>query len=153
MKSVFRHVRGQVTIEVALLAVLIVIVALLTMDISVLLFGAGNNDRAAREAARAAAQGSSYSAALQLAQAAASSFAADGYFLTTPQVNTSSFVYQDYGGNVPPGGSPYVQVTTTCSARVPAPAFLFGLRIFNGDNAQFTASHAFPIVKTQLYLQ
>ncbi len=147
-----RSCRAHNLIELGAIAVLLVVVAVFCADISVLLIGLSLNERACRDAARAAAQGDSYTASLKLAQAAAAAHAGDGYFVTSPTVDVASFIYQDYAGNPPPMGSPYVQVATANIVRVPAPVLFFNVRVGTGGLMTFRTSYVFPIVKTQLYL-
>lgn len=147
-----RSPRASTTIvELGTIAVLIVVVALFCLNVSVLVVATGSNDRACRDAARAAAQGDSYSNAVQLASAAIQSYRADGYFVQTPQLDLSSFTYQDFGGNPPANISPFVDVTTTCSVRIPAPILIYGIRSLNEGRITFRKSYRFPIIRTRLY--
>lgn len=147
-----RSPKAHNIIELSAIAILLVVVAVFCANISVLLIGASLNERACRDAARAAAQGDSYTTSLKLAQAAVAAHAADGYFVTTPAVETASFIYQDYSGNPPAKGSPFVKVTTANTVRVPAPSLFFNVQTGTGGTMSFKTSYVFPIVKTQLYL-
>ncbi len=143
---------GSAIIELSIIASLLVVITLLCANVGIIALASTINDSACRDAARAAAQASSSSTALKLAQAAIKAHYADGYFVTQPTINTSAFVYQDYAGNPPPATSPYVQVTTSSNVRIPAPIVFFGAKFGSGGSLTFTRTYTFPIVKTQLYL-
>lgn len=145
--------RGSSIIELGTISSMLVVIAVFCANIGILALGSSINDRACRDAARSAAQASNYATALQMAEAALVAHQADGYFITSPQITASGFVYQDYGGNPPSNTSPYVQVTTTNQVRVPAPLFYMGGAVF-GPNGTITCTRTynFPIVKTTLYL-
>lgn len=144
--------KGHNLIELAMLSLLFVVIALLCLDVGYLILGSQVNDRACRDAARAAAQADNSYTALQLAQAAVAPHKGDGYYVGSPTVDRSSFTYEDFGGNPPPNTSPYVSVTTNCSIHLPAPVLFAGSRFGNFSGLQFSKTYVFPIVKTQLYL-
>jgi Flp pilus assembly protein TadG len=148
-----RNRKGTQIIELGCVAIMLVIVTLLGTDVGIMVMGSSTNERACRDAARAAAQGNNYANALQLAQASLRQHRTDGYFLTNPQVDTTNFIYNDFAGNPPPNTSPFVSVTTFMDIRVPAP-IMFAGATFNPGNGQmrFTKTYNFPIVKTTLYL-
>jgi Flp pilus assembly protein TadG len=129
------------------------VVTILSADVGVIMLADSTNDRACRDGARAAAQANNSASALQLAQAAVATHAVNNLFLTSPTVDTSNFVYQDYGGSPPVNTSPYVSVATSIAVKVPAPVF-FGGAVFDPGNGQMTLrkEYTFPIVKTELYL-
>ncbi|MBX9686735.1 MAG: hypothetical protein K2X27_08535 [Candidatus Obscuribacterales bacterium] len=147
-----RNQKAHTLIELSMLSVIFVVIAVLCLDVGYLIMGSEMNDRACRDAARAAAQADNYATALQLARAALIPHTADGYYLSSPTVNSSAFTYQDFGGDPPPNTSPYVSVTTNCNVRVPAPIFFLGSGFLKNGNMQFSKTYVFPIVKTQLYL-
>lgn len=148
-----RRCRGASLVEVAIIGTLLVAVALFSLDIGILVLGSSVNDKACRDAARAAAQASDSTNALKLAQASLKSHKTDGYFITQPAIDMTNFTYQDFAGNAPPDTSPFVEVTTSNTVRVPAPIFFFGAQ-FGGTNGTFTFrnTYNFPIVRTTLYL-
>jgi Flp pilus assembly protein TadG len=152
-KTSARRLYGSGLVEVAAVSCCMIVLVLLCVDIGVLVYGASLNDKACRDAARAAAQGTSYANALALAQAAMTAYQADGTFLTTPTIDTASFTYQDYGGSPPNNTSPYVSVTTTSNAKIPTPVFFRGAS-FGASSSYYTfrRTYDFPIVKLQLYL-
>ncbi len=143
-----RDKRGGSILELAIIAILLVVISLFCVDILVLIIGSGVNERACRDAARMAAQSTNYAGSLVLAQTAVKAFPGDGYFVTTPAVDTASFVYNDFGGNPPVDTSPYVSVTTTAQVRIPAPVFLWGATYMNNGTMVFTKTYTFPIVTT-----
>jgi Flp pilus assembly protein TadG len=144
--------KGHSIIELACVAVFMVVMALLSANIGIVALGASVNDRACRDAARSAAQGSNSTQALALAQAALAAHPADGYFVTQSTLVTADFVYQDYGGSPPTDTSPYVSVTTTNKVRIPAPILFLGCQFGPGGTLTFSRTYTFPIVKTTLYL-
>ena len=143
---------GHTLIELSMLSVLFVVLAVLSLDIGYLLMGSELNDRACRDAARAAAQGDNYATALQLAQTAVIPHNGDGVFVSTPTVDPSVFTYQDFGGDPPPNTSPFVTVTTRTRIKVPAPIFFLGAEFGANGSMSFNKTYTFPIVKTQLFL-
>lgn len=138
--------------EIAACSLFIVVLALLGLDICLAIFGASMNDRACRDAARAAAQANDSVKAYQLAQAALKSHNTDGFFVTQPVMTAGpgDFIYQDYGGSPPPDQTPFVTVTTQCTVRVPAPIFFFGAEFLKNGTAQFRQRYTFPVVKSKL---
>lgn len=152
MRTVSRN-RGHNVIELASIVVVLVIVTLLSVDIGVVMLADSTNDRACRDGARAAAEASNSGTALTLAQAAVNTHAVNNIFLSNPTLDTTNFVYEDYGGNPPPATSPYVSVATLITVHVPAPVFFAGAT-FNPGNGTVTLrkEYTFPIIKTQLYL-
>jgi Flp pilus assembly protein TadG len=148
-----RRITGTNVIEFGCVAIALAVVAVLSADIGVVMLADSTNERACRDGARAAAQGSDSVTALKLAQAAVNTHAPNNLFVSNPIIDTSNFVYQDYAGNPPPNTSPYVSVVTSINVHVPAPVFFYGA-VFNPSNGLMTLrkEYTFPIVKTQLYL-
>lgn len=144
--------RGHTLVELSMLSVLFVIMAVLSLDVGYVLMGSEVNDRACRDAARAAAQGDNYDTALRLAQVAVIPHRADGVYVSSPTVDTAQFTYQDFGGDPPPNESPFVSVTTRANVRIPAPIFFLGSGFGQNGTMQFSKTYVFPIVKTQLFL-
>lgn len=147
-----RSARAHTLIELSMLSILFVIMAILSVDVGYVLMGSEMNDRACRDAARAAAQGDNYATALRLAQTAVIPHKGDGVFVTSPIVDTAQFTYQDYGGDPPPNTSPFVSVTTHANVKVPAPILFLGSGFGTNGSMQFTKTYVFPIVRTQLIL-
>lgn len=144
---------GHVLIELSMLSVLFVVFAVLAVDVCYLIMGSEVNDRACRDAARAAAAADNYTTSLQMARAAVIPHQADGTYVSSPQVDSIAFVYEDFAGSPPENTSPYVSVTTRSTVRVPAPIIFLGSSIFSEGKMQFSKTYIFPIVKTQLYLR
>ncbi len=134
---------------------MLVIVALLAADIGMIMLADSTCERAARDAARAAAAGSDATEAQNMAQACLISHRLNNSFITDPTLDLASFKYDDYGGNPPPDQSPYVEVTTSVSVKLPAP-ILFGQASLNmnsnGGRMALRKRYHFPIIKTKLYL-
>lgn len=153
MKRRARPKTAHSLIELASIAIMLVIVTLLGADIGILMLADSTNERACRDAARAAASANNSATALTLAQTAVVAHQLRNAFVSNPTVDPSCFVYQDFGGNPPPNTSPFVEVTTQTSVRLPAPV-LFGKAEFNPGNGSMVLrkTYTFPIIKTQLYL-
>lgn len=132
---------------------MLAIVVILGVDIGVIMLADSTNDRACRDAARAAAGASDSTTALKRAQTAVLAHAVNSIFLTNPSVDTQNFQYNDFQGNPPPDVSPYVEVATTITVNVPAP-IVFGKASFDPGKGKMVLrkAYTFPIVKTQLYL-
>lgn len=152
-KTTRRRANGHTIIELGCIAGLLVFLSGFCANIGIVALGSSINDSASRDAARAAAQGSSLAQAQQLAQATLRAHIADGYFVTTPTIDTSNFVYEDYNGTPPADTSPFVSVTTSNQVRIPAPILYFGNSFGRQSSTiTFTRTYSFPIVKTTLYL-
>lgn len=152
-KKKTREVNGHALIELSMIASLLVVLSMLCANVGIVSLASSVNDSACRDAARAAAQASNSGAALKLAQAAIKAHQADGYYITQPTIDTTSFVYQDFAGNPPPNTSPYVEITTNSTVRIPAPIVFYGAKFGQNGTVTFTRTYNFPIVKTQLYLK
>jgi hypothetical protein len=151
-KRYYRRQKGHLMFELPMAAFFIILIALITANMSLLLWGINFNDRACRDAARSAAQGSDYDSALKLAKASLKAHKADGFMIEQPELSAGDFVYEDFGGTAPSDISPYVKVKTTTRVRVPAPILLLGL--FPTSNGFMNANciYCFPIVKFKLKL-
>jgi hypothetical protein len=145
--------RGNTIIELAGVSSLLVVIALFCADIGIVSFGASLNDQACRDACRAAAQGSDVATATNMAKASLKAHLADGYFITTPAMKAGGLVYEDFSGSPPPDTSPYVEVTTSNTVRIPAPVLFFGAKFGKGGTMNFSKKYTFPIVRTTLYLK
>jgi Flp pilus assembly protein TadG len=143
---------GHSLIELGAISMFLSVLVIFSVDIGIMMMASSMNDRACRDAARAAAQADTYANALSLAQTALKSYTADGYFVTQPTISTTNFVYQDYAGSPPSNTSPYVSVTTSVQAKVPAPINFFNAKFGANGSYIFTQTYTFPIVRTTLYL-
>lgn len=147
-----KRAKGMAIIELSMIACLLVVLAIVCANVGVVSLASSVIDSACRDAARAAAQASDSAHALALAQAAIRAHRTDGYFISQPTIDTTSFVYQDYGGNPPSDTSPYVEVTTSSTVRVPCPIMFWGAKFEPNGSILFVRTYNFPIVKTTLYL-
>ncbi len=159
--------RGMGSLELAISCFALVVMVCMCLDVGVMMLGNQVVDRAARDAARAAAGQSDAASALNAAKAALVSHKTDGTYITQPQLtNTVSpdFVYQDYGGApfgqpVPaPGsgtaGNPFVVVNVKVDVKLPASVDCLGQYIeqgaLTGGKMTFVRQYQFPIVKQKL---
>lgn len=146
-----RTAHGSNIVELGAIITLMTVIVLFCINAAVVLMAGNINDRACRDAARAAAQASTQTSAQAQAVAALKSYTSSNSFVGSPTLLSSDFVYQDFAGNPPPDTSPFVSVTTTLTAKIPAPAF-WGMTFGSSGNIDMKQTYSFPIVKTQLYL-
>ncbi|MDR3616191.1 MAG: hypothetical protein P4L53_21710 [Candidatus Obscuribacterales bacterium] len=150
-----RSTNGIQTIELAFGSLAIILMTMLALDLLIPMLGNSVLDRAARDAARAAASQGSLSNAIKAANAALASHKTDGFWITQPVLTSTSspaFVYNDYGGD-PTKGNPYVLVTCATTVRMPIPIAMFGSTLNGTDGnggVKFTRAYQFPIIKFQL---
>jgi len=150
----FRAQRGLGLIEIAISCFLMIIMAAFGLDLTLIMLAMSLNDSACRDAARAAAQQSTYSKAVQAAQAQLQVHATGGYWITQPLLASTAapyFVYNDFAGNPPTNTSPYVTVTTTVKIRCPAPLFFFGVSFNQNGMIPYSRRYTFPIIKETFY--
>lgn len=142
-----RSNKGTGMAEVALGTIIMTAMSIFSLDVGTVIYAYSNTDRACRDAARAAAQGTSAVEAMNLARAILKDHAVNSGLISAPRIK--SLVYDDLGGNPPPGVSPTVTVTTTAIAKMPAPITLLGSNLGAGS---FTVAkeYTFPIVKLKL---
>ncbi len=163
MRRPMRNPRGHNAIELASICIIFVVVTVLCLDVGVMILASGTNERACRDACRAAAQATTSATALQAAQAACAAHAAGSqYFATQPTVDVATFQYQDFAATngVPPpplpaSTPPTVTVTTRVDVIVPAPIVFMGLVKFGGpgqNTMTFRKTYVFPIVRAPLFL-
>lgn len=148
-----RNNRGSAAIELAGGSLFLIVLTLLAVDISVLMLGFQVNDRACRDACRAAAQQSSVDMAKAAAVASLKLHKVDGQFVTPPTLVTDSanFVYQDFNGN-PMAGNPTVTVTSQCRIKLPVPLLFCGQTFDDNGGFTFKKRYTFPIVAFNLKL-
>lgn len=138
--------------EIAASVVFIIFMTIMAIDVWLLIVAVPINDSACRDGARAAAQGSDSITAGNLAAAAVASHASQSsIFISQPQI--THFVYQDFGGAVPAGNSPFVSVTTQCQVKPIIPLSAFGTLIIGNQTFTFQQIYTFPIIKTKGTLQ
>ena len=143
-----RGLTGHVSIELAVSVVFFTVFAFLTADLGYVLYGAYFNDRACRNAARAAAQTSNLGDANRKVNAVLRSHRGNPALMSGPSLQRP-ITYQDFGGTPPPQTSPFVTVTTTTGINLPlAPiTFMGGATFGQSGRVGFTQSYTFPIVR------
>ena len=142
--------------EFAIACILMVLVAALTSDITLLIFANSLNDAACRDAARAAGQNNNAASALAAAKAQLLMHATDGKFISQPGLTSTSapdFIYNDFTGTPPANTSPYVTVTTSVNVRLPFLLDLFGVDFYGASKhtVLFRRQYTFPIIKEKFY--
>jgi Flp pilus assembly protein TadG len=143
-----RSSQGTISIEVAIVSIFLVIFALIGADAGFSLYGADVNDRACRDAARAAAQTSNLTNAINKVNAILLAHQRACPFITGPVVD--NVVYQDYSATPQPANSsPFVTVTTHTKINVPFSPLVFqGVSFVSpGGGFTFTQSYTFPILR------
>lgn len=141
-----RSKKGTLALELAATSVFLLGFTLISLDIGLLLFGASVNDRACRDACRAAAQARNATDATKLANAVLARHRVQG-MVTAPTL--VSLTFNDFGGNPPADESPVVTVVTTCNSTLPfAPPQLLGGLLNN--RLTYNQSYTFPIVRARL---
>jgi Flp pilus assembly protein TadG len=139
-----RRNRGSILIELTAIVFFLLVFTLIAIHAGLLVFGISQNDRACRDAARAAAQGKDQATATQLATVALKAHASPTTFFTSP-----ALVKIVYDLTSSPTKSPTVQATTTTTANLPVGAFVFfGQSAVKNGRLVFTQAYTFPVVKT-----
>ncbi len=144
LRVVSRNRTGTVFAELAIGCLVCISMSLFALDIGTAMASYSVNDRACRDAARAAAEGSNVTEATNLANRIVQSFASTSPLITSPKV--AGVVYKDFGGNPPDGQSPYVTVTCRATARPIAPLKILGLKVID-ETFPLVKTYTFPIVK------
>lgn len=138
---------GHILIEFVCFSFWLILFMYITVDVCVLLLGASANDRACRDAARAAAHGSNPTEARALAETSLKAHAGGGFF-TSPPALQGNFTYNDYAGNPPPQQTPFVIVETRSTAKLPfAPIVFFNNGFTQAGTYTFSRTYTFPIVR------
>ncbi|MBX9772239.1 MAG: hypothetical protein K2X29_12755 [Candidatus Obscuribacterales bacterium] len=142
-----RSDKGHVLIEFVFFAFWLLLFMYITTDVCVLLLGASANDRACRDAARAAAHGSNATEARNLAETSLKAHAGGGFF-TSPPALFGNITYNDYAGNPPAKQTPFVVVETRSTAKLPfAPLVFFNNGFTQAGSYTFSRKYTFPIVR------
>lgn len=150
-----RKGRGSAVVEMACSSIFVVIFAIFAIYMSLLVICAHITDRAARDAARAAAQtqpqadlATTKAQATKVVNSILKSFKSANSFMTAPVLQ--NLVYEDYNGTPPDEDtSPYVTVTVVSTAKLPfAPTQFFGSS-FGSESYTFSQTYTFPIVNTR----
>lgn len=100
--------------------VFVLVLTLIAIDVTILLLGYDFNERACRDACKAASQQTSADAAQAAAVATLKTHKADGNYVTDPilLIGAGQFKYQ---GLTSTSENPSVTVTTECKVRTPVP--------------------------------
>jgi Flp pilus assembly protein TadG len=149
-----RRKQGSAFIELGITLSLMIVLAGLASDITLMVFAMFLDDKACRDAARAAAQQTTSAAALQAAQVQLQIHATDGVFVGQPTLvsqTSPNFVYNDYLGNPPNNQSPYVTVTISTNIKLPAPIFFWGTSFMTSGSLNLIRRYTYPIVKEKFY--
>ncbi|RTL44581.1 MAG: hypothetical protein EKK48_04845 [Candidatus Melainabacteria bacterium] len=146
--SKYRNSSGFSFIEVAISSFLVMILAVIAINISILVFACAVNDKACRDAVRAAAQQPNAAKAQNFALASIKNHKTDGFFIS--QIQLTNFNYNDFNGAPPPGQCPLVQVTTSVDVTLPAPLIFFGTSLTN--KMKFSQIYTSPIIKTKVVM-
>lgn len=142
-----RSMKGTGLAEVSVASLILIVMALFALDIGTAMVCYGLNDRACRDAARAAAQGQSPAEAQNLAQQILRSYASNTSLTESPVLLKVN--YKDFDGSPPDGVSPFVSVTTRMQVRTIAPFSAFGKNTI-ADKFPVTKTYTFPIVKLKV---
>lgn len=139
-----RSKRGSTAIELGAAAMIMIALVAFGLNICIAMMGYTMNDRACRDAARAAAQAPTLSEANTRASRILASY--KGSSPLFKQLVMTNLTYTDFGGTPPEGVAPFVTVTTRAQSDVPCAINVFGKDVF-GNSMQFRRSYTFPIVK------
>lgn len=143
-KSVRRRNRGSVAIEIGAGALVAIGLMALALNVCFAMMAYGLNDRACREAARAAAQQNTSAAANNIAQVVVAGLSKSNSPLGA--IRVVKVTYNDFNGTPPDDQSPYVSVTTSSDVRMPAPIEFFGKKVF-ATSIPVQKTYTFPIVR------
>lgn len=143
-----RSRRGVFVIELAASVFMLLIFSILAAHLSLMVYGAYINDRACRDAARAAAQGSTPTEAERMAVAILTTHHVLGSYVDAPALK-GSVDYQDYSGSPPVGRSPYVHVVTETKVHSPFKLLTVCGETFQDGTIVFTQSYRFPVVRVK----
>jgi Flp pilus assembly protein TadG len=135
-----RSKQGSMMAELGVGCMIMAILAVFFLDLGAMMASYSINDRACRDAARAAAQGANNTEANNLARKIIQTYASNSFLTTSPQV--VSLVYNDFNGQPTSTEVPYVQVTTRATINPM-------INLLGGTISSFpvTKTYCFPIVK------
>ena len=143
-KKSVRTTRGSISIEIAAGAFVSIGLMALALNVCFAMLAYGLNDRACREAARAAAQQSTKIAAQDVAKFVVAGFNKENSNLGT--IKVTDVTYNDFKGAPPDDQSPFVSITTSTSVAMPAPIEFFGKQVF-ASSIPVQKRYTFPIVR------
>jgi Flp pilus assembly protein TadG len=147
MKRKVRNIKGSGLAEMAVASLILIGMALFALDIGTAIICFNLNDRACRDAARAAAQGSDKIEATNLANQIIKSYPQMTNLAKNLKVTGVNYV--DYNGTPPANETPFVAVTTKMDCRTIAPLTLFGMETIKA-NFPVQKTYTFPIVKLKV---
>ena len=139
-----RGQRGSAAFELAAGALITIGIVAFALNVCFAMLSYSINDHACRDAARAAAQAPSAAQAFIMASNIVKSYNSNNGLLSP--ITVRSVLYTDFSGNPPAGQSPFVTVTTTSNATMPAPIEFFGKTLF-GSSIPVSKTYAFPIIR------
>ena len=139
---------GQVSLEVTIIAILMVVFATMSFNMFVAVWGFTILDSAAERCSQGGWAMPSRPAAFQAAQQAAAAHQTDGYFVGQPTIedDDSDFQFVENPNKTkPPSGSPYVAVTMRSTIRLPVPIDIFGAQLLTGPY-NYARTYVYPIM-------
>lgn len=147
-----RSTTGSSLLELAAVVAFMPLATLICVNLGVVVFAAGINDSACKDAARAAGQRANLQDALDAADAIVGRYSAGGIF-GKPQVVKDACTFElqpDQEGNPQIGGTPglpggpYVTIATKSVVQLPAPLVFNGVSLT--DKMTIGATYTFPIL-------
>lgn len=144
-----RKASGNTLIELAAVAWIMPLAAVMSVNVGVLVFGNWTNDAACRDAVRAAAQQNNKQDAQVAALNAVKPFATSSDNVSSPKISftANDFEFEtfaDENGKPQMEKGPFVKVTTRLEAKLPA-AIVYGDAGFT-DKLVFKQSYTYPII-------
>lgn len=144
-----RNKKGSALLELAAIAWVMPVAAVIAVNVGLLVFGAYINDAACRDAVRAASQQTNASDARAAALRAIKPFATASNVVSSPEIllTGDNFVFEpflDDEGKPQTEKGPYVKVTSRLSAKLPCPVIF----TVEGptDKIEFKQSYIFPLL-------
>lgn len=152
-----RNLRGNVSLELAATAILLVIMAIFCFDASILIYANSILDEAARDAARCAALTENADSAEEAARIALSRHAVSVPFVSNLKLSAPVEYVTHFDGALaaipdPNGGPgtippvPYVKVQASINANIPAPLAVFGSVFGAMGDLTFHDVSTFPLL-------
>lgn len=139
-----RNRSGSVAFELAASALITIAIVAFSLNICFSMIAYGVNDHACRDAARAAAQGTTPAEAFLMANAIVKNYNNTAAGMTP--ISLVTVLYLDFNGTPPAGVAPTVTVITRSSSKLPAPIAIFGKQVF-GTEMPVQKKYTFPIVR------
>lgn len=136
---------SALAVELAASTAFFAVFAVLGATLALIMYGGYINDRACRDAARAAAQGQTITEASKLADTILVSHKPSVSYIDGPRLK-GSLVYEDYAGSPPAMVSPYVKLSTETKVVLPIDIFKF---VLPGNTLIWRQTYTFPIVRAK----